>query len=60
MAPADIAAAVTGRLAARRPLRGGGGVAAADPSFHMAELARQACAGDGTISLERSVKLFDE
>eukprot|EP00965_Chrysotila_dentata_P171835 5670380-Pleurochrysis_carterae.AAC.1 len=62
MAPADIAAAAAalGDLLHDAHCAAGGGVEAADPSFYMAELARQACAGDGSIELARGVKLFEE
>eukprot|EP00965_Chrysotila_dentata_P058478 1939522-Pleurochrysis_carterae.AAC.1 len=38
----------------------GRAVAHADPSFGLGELARQACAGDGSLQHERGLELFSE
>eukprot|EP00965_Chrysotila_dentata_P031902 1063797-Pleurochrysis_carterae.AAC.1 len=38
----------------------GGAVAHADPTFGLGQLARQACAGDGSLDHERGKRLLEE
>eukprot|EP00965_Chrysotila_dentata_P054350 1803339-Pleurochrysis_carterae.AAC.1 len=61
MAPADIAAAmaVLGDLMHDAHCAAGGGAVSRDASFRMVELARLACAGDGTLELQRGKRLFE-
>eukprot|EP00965_Chrysotila_dentata_P023550 780646-Pleurochrysis_carterae.AAC.1 len=56
-ASADVAAAmaVLGDLLHDALCAAGGGVAASDPSFGMVGLARHACSGDGTLSMDRGL-----
>eukprot|EP00965_Chrysotila_dentata_P004447 144662-Pleurochrysis_carterae.AAC.1 len=52
--------AVLGDLLHDAHCAAGGGVTARDPFFGLVQLARHACAGDGTISMERGTRIFDE
>eukprot|EP00965_Chrysotila_dentata_P105571 3486594-Pleurochrysis_carterae.AAC.1 len=52
--------AVLGDLLHDAHCAAGRGVAHADPAFGLGQLARQACAGDGSLDHARGLQLFEE